>query len=95
MKKITKTEVENFVKEFKNGTPMNWDICNCCALVRNDNIEFVVDYVGQGMSSLLYNGDYDKKIDIKDLFQSYRGIGGRNNIKETAEFIIEKINKEL
>ena len=92
---VTKKEVRDFVKEFKDGTPFDWKINNCCVLVRENKIEFVIDYVGQGMSELLYNGDYDKKIDIKNLIESYKGISGSNNIEETTEFIFERINNEL
>lgn len=93
--KITKKSVRNLLREFKDGTPMGWEINNCVATVIDYRVTISVDYVGQGMCGILYNGYYREKLDIKDKFMSYRGLGGELNLEEATSWITEYINNNL
>lgn len=93
--KITKKEVRNFLREFKDGTPVGWQINNCVAVVIDFRVSILVDYVGQGMSEVLYNGYYREKLDIKDKVMSYRGLGGNLNLEEATEWVASYINQNL
>ncbi|CUQ30485.1 hypothetical protein [Clostridium baratii] len=92
---ITKKEIMNLLKEFKEGTPFDWKIHHCVVLVQGEEMRIAIDYVGQGMDCDIYNKNYDKYIDIKDKFMDYKGLGGEYNLQETTNRIYEFVKIEM
>lgn len=92
---ITKKEIINLLRQFKEGTPFNWRICHCAALLKDEGIDIAIDYIGQGMAGDIYNGNYKKYIDIKEEFLSYRGLGGECNLNEATDKIYEVIKESI
>lgn len=92
---ITKKSIRKLLSEFKNGSPFDWKINHFYLLVDEEYCDIIVDYVGQGVDSRIYNGDYVKLVDITQEFCSYRGLGGYLNLKLSTDKIYSSIEMYL
>lgn len=90
IKKITKKEVREFIKDLKIEHQFGWRLWQVGAYIYENKLETYIAYHGQGLDEIVYNDLYsDIVIFTKDI-QAWKN--GEFNLNETVDNIYEKIN---
>lgn len=84
---LSKKEIRELVREFKNGTPFGWKIYLAYIVEIDGKQDIIINYIEEGVSEVLYRGLYDKKINIREELKNYKGINGSKTLDETTDAI--------
>jgi hypothetical protein len=72
MKKITKKEIKEFLKDIKKThNNMGWKINKAGAYTKDGKIILYLSYVGQSLDANIHNRTYNNRIDFTDMVIDY------------------------
>lgn len=87
-KKMTKKKISELLtiaKDVERST--GWKVWKMGAYKKDGKTELYLSYHGQGIDSVVYNGDYEAITDFEDIYQDWIS---RNLYKESAINLIQQ-----
>ncbi len=94
MKQVSKKEINTLLTEVRDiEASLNWKVWTIGAYVKDGEIETFAGYHGQGVEINVYNGDYDKIIEFKDIYNEWKD--RLLTKKEAVDSIKHKIDNYL
>lgn len=90
MKELVKNKVNELINIYKNP-PFNWQILELGIYKYNGKINIYINYAGQGINSIIYNGLEGIKIDLTEYIELF--VNGEINFDSIIEKCIEEMEE--